>query len=375
MNDQDLIYNLALTRLTGFNFQLSVQLYRQLGGGRGVYDHRHDMRSVLPECSPRLAAVLSDWSQPLARAEQELQFIERHHIQVLCLDQPDYPQRLAHCDDAPIVLFYMGTASLNAQRVVSIVGTRRATAYGQDLIRHLVSDLRRCCPQLLVVSGLAYGVDICAHRQALSEGLPTVGVLAHGLDELYPPRHRETARQMLQQGGLLTEYMTNTNADKLNFVKRNRIVAGMADATVLIESAAHGGGLITCRLAREYGRQVLAYPGPVNATYSEGCNNLIRDNGAQLISSADDLVAALGWQSDKELQAAQQKGIERQLFPTLTADEQHVVSLLNARGDMQLNMLTAESGLSIGQLTAVLFQLEMKGVVRPMAGGCYHLLV
>jgi len=374
MTDQDLLYNMALTRLIGFNCQVTVQLYRTLGGGRAVYEHRHDLRDVVPECSPRLAAMLQQWDVPLARAEQELQFTKRHHIRVLCLDQDDYPLRLSKSVDAPVVLYYMGTADLNTQRIVSIVGTRHATTYGQDLICRFVNDLHKRFPQLLVVSGLAYGVDICAHRQALTEGLPTVGVLAHGLDELYPPRHRETAAQMVNQGGLLTEYMTNTKADKLNFVKRNRIVAGMSDATVLVESAARGGGLITCRIARDYGHQVMAFPGMVGAPYSEGCNNLIRDNGAHLITCADDFVAAMGWQSDEERQEAQRRGIERNLFPALADDEKQVVATLDECGDMQLNMLSVKTNIAIGSLTALLFQLEMKGIVKPLAGGSYHLL-
>ncbi len=369
-----LLYTLALTRMTGFNFQTALQLYRQLGGGQAVYEHRHDLLDVMPDCSPRLVAALQDWDLALVRAEQELAFIEKHQIKVLLLGQPDYPQRLSECPDAPIVLFYMGSANLNQQRIVNVIGTRHATTYGQDLIRHLMADLRTMGVRPLVVSGLAYGIDICAHREALGQGLETVGVLAHGLDELYPPRHRDTAKQMLQQGGLLTEYMSETRADKLNFVKRNRIVAGMADATILVESAAKGGGLITCAIAQDYNRQIFAFPGAVGAPYSEGCNNLIRDNGAQLVTSAADIVAALGWQTDQQLQQAKQSGIERCLFPELSEDEQTVVNTLSTEGDLQLNVLSVKTNLGIGQLTALLFQLEMKGIIRPLAGGSYHLL-
>ncbi len=370
----DILYTIALTRMTGFNFQTALQLYRELGSGRAVYDHRNDIRDVLPDCSPRLAQALSDWSLPLARAEQELAFIAKHHISTFCLGDDNYPQRLADCPDAPIVLFYLGSADLNQQRVINIVGTRHATAYGQDLVRRFVSDMRQLCPQLLIVSGLAYGIDICAHRHALEQGYETVGVLAHGLDELYPPRHRDTAAQMVHQGGLLTEYMSETKADKLNFVKRNRIVAGMCDATILVESAAKGGGLITCSIAQDYDRTVAAFPGAVGAPYSEGCNRLIGSNGASLITSAEDFVQLMGWQSDARLSQAKVDGIERMLFPNLSAEEQAVVSALDAAGDLQLNQLTVKTNLPIGQVTALLFQLEMKGVVRPLAGGSYHLL-
>ena len=374
MNGQDILYTMALTRMTGFNFGTALQLYRELGSGLRVYEHRNDIRSVCPDCSERLATSLQDWSLALARAEQELEFINKHHIQTLCLGNENYPQRMAECPDAPIILYYMGSAPLNPSHVVSIVGTRHCTVYGQDLIRRFMADLRQMCPDVLIVSGLAYGIDICAHREALAQGCETVAVLAHGLDEIYPPHHRETALKMLVQGGLLTEYMSDTRADKRNFVKRNRIVAGMADATILVESAAKGGGLITCEIAQDYNRAVFAFPGAVSAPYSEGCNNLIRDNVAGLINSADDFVRAMGWQDEAKRQQALADGIERNLFPDLSPEETAIVDLLQHTNDLQLNTLCVKSGISIGQLTALLFQLEMKGVVKPLAGGMYHLL-
>ena len=372
--NEDILYTIALTRMTGFNFQTALRLYQELGGGKAVYVHRHDLKDVLPDCTTRLVESLQDWSLALARAEQEMAFIEKHNIRVLLLGQDDYPQRLAECPDAPILLYYIGSADLNQLHVVNIIGTRHITAYGQDLIRRFCADLRQQCPQVLIVSGLAYGVDINAHRQALANGYETVGVLAHGLDEIYPPRHRETAKEMVTHGGLLTEYMSETQADKLNFVKRNRIVAGMSDATILVESAAKGGGLITSSIAMDYNRAVFAFPGAVGAPYSEGCNNLIRDNGASLITCADDFVKAMGWQTDARLQQAKAEGIERNLFPNLSPEEQKVVDVLDRMGDFQLNQLSVRTNIPIGQLTALLFQLEMKGVERPMAGGSYHLL-
>jgi DNA processing protein len=374
MNEQEIYYTIALTRMTGFNFQTALHLYRELGGGQAVYEHRNDIKDVIPDCSDRLAASLKDWSLPLTRAAQEMEFITKHHIQPLLLDTEDYPQRLSECPDAPILLYYMGSADLNQRRVIDIIGTRHCTTYGQDLIRRFVSDLKQLCPEVLIISGLAYGVDVCAHRNALENGYETVGVLAHGLDEIYPTAHRETAKQMLKQGGLLTEYMTETKADKLNFVKRNRIVAGMSDATILVESAAKGGGLITSRIAMDYDRGVFAFPGAVGAPYSEGCNQLIRDNGASLITCAEDFVNAMGWQTDAKRQQIQASGVERSIFPDLNDEEQQIVSVLNEFGDFQLNQLSVKTNIPIGQLTALLFQMEMKGVVRPLAGGTYHLL-
>ena len=374
MNEQEVYYTIALTRMTGFNFQTALHLYREVGSGQAVYEHRLDIKDVMPECSDRLSESLKDWTLPLARAAQEMEFITKHGIKPLLLETEDYPQRLGECPDAPILLYYMGSAPLNQRRVINIIGTRHCTAYGQDLIRRFVRDLKRLCPEVLIVSGLAYGVDICAHRQALENGYETVGVLAHGLDEIYPSAHRETAKQMLRQGGLLTEYMTETRSDKLNFVKRNRIVAGMSDATILVESASKGGGLITTGIAMDYDRSVFAFPGPVGAPYSEGCNNLIRDNGASLITCAEDFVKAMGWQNDAQLKQAQAKGIERSIFPELSEEEQEIARILDEFGDFQLNQLSVKTNIPIGQLTALLFQMEMKGVIRPLAGGTYHLL-
>ncbi|MCR4603085.1 MAG: DNA-processing protein DprA [Prevotella sp.] len=374
MNEQEVYYTIALTRMTGFNFSTALQLYRELGSGQAVYEHRNDIKDVLPDCSDRLVNSLRDWQLPLARAAQEMEFIQKHHIQPLCYGDDRYPQRLLECPDAPIILFYMGTADLNCQHVVDIIGMRRCTAYGQDLVRRFVSDLRLLCPDVLIVSGLAYGIDICAHRHALQQGFNTVGILAHGLDELYPPSHRDTAKEMVRQGGLLTEYMSETRADKMNFVKRNRIVAGISDATLLVESASKGGGLITARIAQDYNRSVFAFPGPVGASTSEGCHAMIRDNVAQLVTSAEDLVTAMGWQGDALLRQAKAEGIERSCFPDLSDQQQLVVDALDTYGDLQQNHLSVKTNIPIGQLTALLFQLEMKGVVKPLAGGNYHLL-
>lgn len=374
MNEQETFYAMALTRISNFNFATALALYRELGSATAIYENRADISRVVDDCSPRLIEALRDWNEPLKRAEKEMEFCQKHNIQVLVPADERYPQRLTECADAPLVLYYKGVADLNQAKIVSIVGTRRCTTYGQDLILHFMEGLKRWCPQALVVSGLAYGVDITAHRQALAYGYETVAVLAHGLDRLYPPRHRDTAKEMLAKGGLLTEFMSMTNADKPNFVRRNRIVAGMADATVLVESAAKGGGLITTGIARSYSRDVFAFPGAVGAQYSEGCNNLIRDNGAMLITSADDFVLAMGWNDDAALREATDNGIERQLFPQLSDDEQKIVDLLRKTNDLQINILTVKTALPVSKLTALLFQLEMKGVVKPLAGGMYHLI-
>ena len=374
MNHEEVFYTMALTRISNFNFAQALELYRAVGSARMLFEHRGEIGDILKDCSPRLVEALKDWDEPMKRADFELKYIEEHGIRALTLMDDDYPQRLTECPDAPLILYYTGNSDLNQAKIVSIVGTRQITPYGADLIRRFIVGLRLHCPKVLIVSGLAYGVDINAHRQALENGYETVGVLAHGLDQIYPYRHKETAEAMVRHGGLLTEFMTQTNADKPNFVRRNRIVAGMADAVVLVESAAKGGGLITAEIAQSYDRSVFAFPGNVDAEFSKGCNNLIRDNGAALITSADDFVKAMGWYDETLRRLANNDGIERNLFPDLSPEEQAVVNLLQQTNDLQLNILSVKTGLPIGQLTALLFQLEMKGVVKPLAGGMYHLL-
>ena len=369
MSDE-ILYTMALTRMTGFNAAMALQLYQTLGGGKEVYEHRQDIGEVVPESTPQLREAMKYWDDALKRAEAEIAFMQAKGIRALTLHDADYPQRLCECPDAPVVLYYKGTANLNQQYVIDIVGTRHCTTYGQDLIRCFISDLHQLLPQVLIVSGLAYGIDICAHRNAMDNGYETVGVLAHGLDQIYPYAHRDYAAKMLSQGGLLTEYMTQTEALPNNFRQRNRIVAGISDATILVESAIKGGGLITCRIAQEYGRDVFAFPGVVGAKASEGCNHLIRNNTAALITSAQDFLESMGWLSI----AKRPQSVERQLFPNLTPEELQIVALLQQSNDLQLNIISVKTNIPIGQLTALLFSLEMKGVVRPLAGGTYHLL-
>ena len=373
--NQETFYAMALTRLTNFNFQQALALYKAAGNAQLLYEYRHNIGDIIEDCTPRLIEALQDWGDAMKRAEAEVKYMEEHGIRAISLLDDDYPQRMTECSDAPLVLYYKGNADLNQQRVISMVGTRHMTRYGEDCIRKFVRELHELCPQVLIVSGLAYGVDICSHNEALANGYDTLGVLAHGLDQIYPYRHRDVAATMVQHGGLLTEFMTQTNADKPNFVRRNRIVAGCSDATIVVESATKGGSLITAEIAQSYDRAVFAFPGNVGLPFSEGCNHLIRDNGAALITCAEDFVRAMGWESDSVLRQAHAEGIERELFPDLSDEERLVVDLLQQVNDLQLNILTVRTGLPISRLTAVLFQLEMKGVVKPLAGGMYHLLM
>lgn len=351
-----------------------MEMYREAGSATAIVEARHHLQDVLPDVSVRVKEVMKDIDNALAKAQEEIAYTEKHSIKILTPNDADYPQRLKECIDAPLVLYYLGNGDLNSHHIVNIIGTRKCTTYGQDLIRNFIRDLKTLCPDVLIVSGLAYGVDVNAHREALANGLNTIGVVAHGLDTLYPAVHRETAKTMVSHGGILTEYPRYTRPDKRNFVQRNRIVAGMSDACILVESAAKGGGLITVGISNSYNRDVFAFPGSVGNTYSEGCNKMIREHQAQLITSAEDFISFMGWERAEELEKARHQGIERQLFPDLTDDERLIVETLRKHGDIQTNHLAVLTNLPISTISATMFSLEMNGIVRVMAGGTYHLL-
>lgn len=371
---QELLDTAILTCLSYFHLNAMVKLYRHFGSATAIVEQRKDLPKMFPGIPAKLKEDLNNIEAMRGRVEEELEYDFEHGVKVLCLNDDDYPYRLKEAPDAPLMLFYKGTANLNSRHVINIVGTRHCTRYGEDLIRRFVAGLHALCPDTIIVSGLAYGVDVHAHREALANGMDTVAVLAHGLDTLYPSSHRDTANEMVRHGGLMTEYMTHTKPDKLNFVRRNRITAGICDATILVESAKKGGGLITARIAREYNRDVFAFPGAVGAPYSEGCNNLIRDNEAGLITSAEDFVKAMGWEDEAVLEKARSQGIERQLFPDLSEEERKVADILGETNDLRQDIISVKTGIPIGNVIAVLFQLEMKGVVKAYAGGTYHLL-
>lgn len=368
------IENLAYQRLT-MNFpQAAMELYLEAGTAETVYEHRNDIRQLAPNATDYFVSIISgDWDNELRWAEKELEWCVSKRIRFLYPSHPDYPQRLLNCVDAPVGLFSMGNANLNSEHIISIVGTRQSTAYGHDMIHNIIQDLKRKVPDTLVVSGLAYGIDVCAHKEALSAKLPTVGVLAHGLDTMYPASHRNIAAAMLGQGGLLTEYPSHTRGDRQNFLRRNRIVAGMSDCTIVAESMSHGGSLVTARIANEYSREVFAIPGRICDKASEGCNGLIRSNKASILTSADDIIETLGWTTQQMRADAMTQGIQPSLFPSLTGEQQTIVNALRD-GDLQLNMLAIKTGMPIGRLSALLFEMEMKGMLKAYAGGTYHLM-
>ncbi len=373
MTEQELFNTLTLARLGCFNLIETLQLYKAAGSATAVIDHRNDLRAIVPDLSLSAVNHLKDISKACEAAEKEMAFAEKHNIQILTYGSSAYPRRMEHCPDAPIALFYKGSADLNCRHTVSIVGTRHCSAYGQDMTHRLVEALASASEDILVVSGLAYGVDICAHRKALEQQMSTVAVFAHGLDTVYPAMHRETATRMTTQGGLLTEYFSSTRIDRFNFLQRNRIVAALADAVVVVESAERGGSLSTARLANEYNKEVFAFPGRTTDRLSAGCNMLIRHNKAVALGSPEDLIADMGWQAEAKVRQAKKQGIEKSLIVHLSDDERLIVDALRS-DDQHINSLAMITKLPMHRLAALLMQLEMNGVVRNMAGSVYHLL-
>ncbi|MCM1163083.1 MAG: DNA-processing protein DprA [Muribaculaceae bacterium] len=364
----DLIHRIALSSIHGINPDTATRITTTLGGLREFFEMpEQTLRSRL-ESSSRL---LSDQvrQKALREAATEIAFVERNSIHTLWYTDPHYPQRLLECTDAPLMLYTLGDTDLNAARIVSIVGTRHATAYGISFVETLVKDLAsRLTDPLIVVSGLAYGIDIAAHRAALKEGVPTVGVLAHGLNTIYPAAHRDSAARMIHSGGmLLTDYRSVDAIHRGNFLARNRIVAGMADCLVVAESDSHGGALVTARLASAYARDVFALPGRISDRYSRGCNALISDDIAHLITSADDLIALMRWPVKAP------EGTQPTLFPQLSPQEEAITTLLADRGEATLSDLITALDTRAHLLMSTLIDLESRGLILALPGSRYRL--
>ena len=370
-SEEEQIYSIALTMVPGIGHIGAKHLIDGMGNAVDVFRLRKEILERIPEVSQRVIEAL-DCPQAVLRAEQEYEFIRKNRISCLSFHDEAYPSRLRECEDAPVVLFFKGNADLNSLHILNMVGTRNATDYGTQICASFLRDLKALCPDVLVVSGLAYGIDIHAHREALANELPTVGVLAHGLDRIYPHVHRKTAVDMLEKGGLLTEFLSGTNPDRHNFISRNRIVAGMCDATIVIESAEKGGSLITAELAEGYHRDCFAFPGRMSDEYSKGCTRLIWYKNPPLLLSAEDFVPAMGWNRPTTL--SEKVSVQRSLFIELSEEEQKIVAILEKLGNLQINSLVVEADIPVNKMTAILFELEMKGVIRVLAGGIYQLL-
>jgi DNA processing protein len=324
----------------------------------------------IPGIGEVLADTIVNSKALLSEAEKEVQFIQENNILPLFFTDENYPHRLKFCNDSPIMLYYKGSADLNAERIVAVVGTRQPTEYGKETTMKFISELKGS--GILVVSGLAYGVDILAHRQSLENDLDTVGVLAHGLDRLYPQIHENTADKMLKKGGLLTDFRSGTNPDAVNFPKRNRIVAGMCDALVVIESKREGGSLITATIANSYNKDVFAFPGRVNDPFSVGCNGLIKTNKAALMESAADLFYIMGWETEKKEKKKPAQQIP--LLLDLSEEEQKIINIFSEKKQLHMDEISYASNFPVSKVSSLLLQLEFSNLIKSHPGKMYSLV-
>lgn len=368
MPHDELTYRIAFSSLRSLTPALATSILDRVGSEENFFAFSESQLSAMMGFSNRLfkSSLRAD---ALSSAAAERNFIDSNSISAIYFRDESYPQRLLECDDAPLMLYGLGDCDLNRSRFISIVGTRHATAYGIDFVGRLIDDLATMLPDKpVIVSGLAYGIDIAAHRAALKAGLPTIAVLAHGLNTLYPSQHRQVAVDMIHGNGmLLTDYPSSAQVHKGNFLARNRIVAGLSDALVVAESASKGGALVTARLAAGYNRDVFALPGRISDKYSAGCNALIANNVAALITSASDLCAHLGWPT------VSTQAETPSLFPTLTPEEEAVVGIMTDRGEVTLPELSSRIDIPIPRLMAMLIDMEFRSLIMNIPGGRYRL--
>ncbi len=360
-----LVHKIALTLIKGVGPMIAKNLLIHFGSAEAVFEATKGKMLKIEGIGEKIAdAVLHN--DAIKNAKNHLLFMEKHDIKVLFYADNDYPKRLRNCYDAPLILYYKGTIDLNHRRIVSIVGTRNATAYGKQLCKQLAFELQAF--DVIILSGLAHGIDAAIHKESLNHSIPTVGVLGHGLDRIYPAAHKELTQKMVLNGGLLTEFLPGTKPDRENFPKRNRIIAGIADVVVVVEASLKGGALITAEIANSYSRDVYAFPGRTNDEFSEGCNFLIKTNRAGLINHPRDLIYYLGWNDEKQ----KKPEIQSQLPLHLNETEQCILTVLDNQ-TMCIDDLSLKTNLQQSKLTVSLLTLEMQGIIISMPGKMYKL--
>ena len=373
MNENFLRYLIGITQIKGVGTNLAKTLIAYIGSPEGVFNEKRQQLEKTPGIGSILSSeIMSQRSAALDRAEKEIEFIYKNNIQTFSFTDNVYPFRLKECPDSPILLYGKGNLNLNEGKFIGVVGTRKATDGGKENCRKLISDIANNLPNAVIVSGLAYGIDICAHKAAIDAELSTIAVLAHGLDRLYPATHSSIAAKMLEKGGLLTEFPSKTNPDKPNFVQRNRIIAGICDILIVVESNEKGGALITANLANDYNRDVFAYPGRVNDDASKGCNALIKHNKAALIESAEDMLRFMNWEKKDK---AASHSMQISLFIDLSEEEQELLSILRQYPDgIQTNQLAILLTKPFSKISFLLLEMEFKNLVKCLPGNVYKII-
>lgn len=365
MTSGNLIYNIAFSQIRGNNMVIARELLSRIGSEEAFFN---TPSQFLNEQIGQKTKITDDEYRfhLLEKAKREIEFIEKNSIKTLYFNDSEYPQRLLDCDDAPLMLYTLGECNLNDKHIISIVGTRHATHYGIDMTERIIEDLSKTIDNLIIVSGLAYGIDIAAHRAALKYGIPTIAVLAHGLNTIYPSQHRNIAVEMVKNNGLLlTDYMSINNIHRGNFLARNRIVAGLSDCTLVVESAEKGGAITTASIADGYHRDVLAVPGRINDIYSQGCNQLISTGRAALISSAKDIIDTMRW-IPKPIE-----GNQVEMFVELNDDEQSIIKFISNNNRPSINEISVGINMSLTKLMSMLIDLEFRGLIINYPGGRY----
>lgn len=367
MGDQQLVHRIALSLLKGIGPVNARNLVAYCGGVEPIFTDKKLKNTLekVPGIGPKLIASITD-KKVIPAAEKEVEYIRKHKLRALFYLDAEYPRRLKQAEDAPVILFVHGNADLDAEHMVSIVGTRTPTDPGKRLCVELVEGLKEC--KATIVSGLAYGIDIVAHRQALKHGLPTIGCVAHGLDKLYPGEHASTAKDMVEQGALVSELTSGSPFAPGNFPARNRVIAGLSDCTIVVESGPKGGSLITADIASSYDREVFAFPGRPTDPRSEGCNKLIQQNKAALVNNAQDVITLMEWLPKKK-----KVPVQAALFADLLPDEQTLVDIIKAQGSAHIDDLCVRSKWAQGKVAGLLLNMEFNGVVRSLPGKVYRL--
>jgi DNA processing protein len=363
----ELLYQIAIKQIPNVGNVTAKILISYCGGVQNVFKQSKSKLLKIPGIGETTASSIAGFKD-FIRAENELIFIEKNNIKPIFYLDKDYPSRLKDIEDAPLLLFYKGNANLNAPKIVSVIGTRNATEYGKSFTDKLIEELKPT--GAIILSGLAYGIDYQSHKAAINQGLPTVGVVAHGLDEIYPRDHSTIAQQMIENGGILSEYLSKTKADPTNFPTRNRIVAGMCDVLVVVETASRGGSMITVEIANSYNKDIMALPGRINDKYSQGCNNLIKGNKASMITKSSDLLALMNWDIETK---NEKKSKQQILLLDLDEDDSKIINYIKQKTKIDIDGISFDLGFENGFLSYKLLDLEFKGLIRSLPGKIYEI--
>lgn len=361
-------YKIALSLIPRIGDINARKLVSYIGSVEGVFSEPYRSLVKIPGIGSGLAKYICERSY-LGIAEKEAEYVEKYQIKTFFYLDNDYPYRLKQCEDSPVLFYFRGRCDLNAPRILSVVGTRNATLRGKEICEKIISGLALDNPGLVIVSGLAYGIDITAHKCAMSVNLPTIGVLGHGFKTTYPSVHRPVAEAMMKNGGLLTDFRSDEKPERNNFIKRNRIIAGISDATLIVESAITGGALITADIANSYNRDVFAVPGRPDDQWSAGCNNLIKRNKAALVENHEDIEYFLNWIPERA-----RPPVQRVLFAEMSDDEKRIFEMLDSEGELTIDQICRGMELPVHRLSSLLLQMEFNGLIKCHPGNVYRIV-